>query len=205
MRSAFLALVGFVFGCGTECEPVACEKVDREARGGDVAIDLDTDTAFVFYSIDGFDADVGVTGGEIVFTTDAPSCSASSDNPCTITLERLRIELSSLTQPTNEGDVRLEHPVVSVVAPLELTDEGSGFALLPSRTRVQTCVSVDGRSDSTLVPLEKPLNMNLDFENEGASLSGTLPIRFGIGENECKQQQATGTILASGKTPWERP
>src|SRR6185503_14439026 len=115
------AVVAFatLFGCDStnECDAKGCERVDREPQTGDFVIDLDTETALVHFSIDGHESDQGLRGGEVVFTSDDPACSASSTTPCTITLVRLRLELSSATLPTSDGDVRLDEPVVSVRTP----------------------------------------------------------------------------------------
>jgi hypothetical protein len=205
MRTLAVVFAVNLLGCKSECEPVSCEKVDRGPREGDVVIALDTATAFVRYAIDDFESDLAVTAGELVLTTDDAECVASSDHPCTVTLERLRIALSSMSQPTTEGNVRLDDPVLSLVAPFELTDAGGGFVLEPERARIQTCVSVDGRPDASIVPLEQPLTLGLDFANEGASLEGTLPLAFAVGGNECVRKRARATIVVSGKTPWKRP
>jgi hypothetical protein len=202
MKYFVLSLAALVGGCGSDCDSSACKKVDREARSGEFVVELDADTAFVAYQIDDFQSDMGLAGGELVFSTEKPSCVASSDNPCRITLERLRVELSSMTQPTTEGSVELNRPVVSLVAPLELVDDGGGFFLDPGRATVQTCVSVDGRPDSAIAPLRKPFAVMLDFENRTASFEGALPVRFRFGESECVEREAEATILATGEGPW---
>jgi hypothetical protein len=202
MKCFVLSLAALAWGCGSECDSRPCKMVDREARSGEFVVELDAGRAFVSYRIDEFQSDMGLAGGELVFSTETPSCVASSDNPCRITLQRLRVELSSMTQPTTEGTVELNRPVLSLVAPLELVDEGGGFFLEPGRATVQTCVSVDDRPDSALAPLRKPFAVTLDFESRTSSFEGALPVRFGLGESECVQKEGEATILATGETPW---
>ena len=120
--------------------------------------------------------------------------------------ERLRLELSSATLPTSEGDFELDGPVLSIRAPIELSDSGGGYFLEAGVTGVQTCMSVDGRRDSATVALGDDVSMNIDIPNETFSLNGRFPLRVHVGENECNTLDATATVSASGRMPWtQRP
>jgi hypothetical protein len=196
-----MALCGLVLACGSECKEERCATVDRGPRDGDLVIALDTESAFVVYEVEGFEANAGLPGGQIVFTTNEPSCIASSNRPCRLTLHRLRLELSSMVQPTTDGDVDLDDPVLTVETPVELVDLGSGFVLEPG-VNVQTCVSVNGRSSAATDPLEAPVTLTLDFANRTSVLEGTLPVAYSFGSDECVLQRATATITAAGVSPW---
>jgi hypothetical protein len=201
-----VALCAVALGCDSECDETPCGSVDRGPQPGDFVVALDTENTFVFFAIDGHESDQGLVAGEFVFTTSDPECVASSNNPCAITLRRLRLELSSATLPTSEGDVRLEDPVLSINAPINLVDSGGGFFLQAGVTGVQTCMSVNGRRDSATVALGDDVSMNIDIPNETFSLNGSFPLRFHAGTAECQTLDATATVSASGRMPWtQRP
>jgi hypothetical protein len=197
-----VAFAGMPLACGSECRDVACKRVDLDPRSGDFVVELDTETALVFYQIDEFDSDQGLAGGQIVFRTDDPECMATPESPCTLELARLRLELGSMTQPTNEGDVQLERLVLAVETPVELVNRGSKYELPAGAANVQTCVTVDGRSDSAGAPLEASVLLSLDLTRRSLALDGVFPVRFGLGKNECVEQRATASVLATGVSPW---
>jgi hypothetical protein len=206
VRGPCVALCALAFGCDSECDETPCGPVGRGPQPGDFVVELDTETADVLFAIDGHESDQGLVAGEFVFTTTDPECVASSNNPCTIVLERLRLELSSATLPTSEGDFELDEPVLSIRAPIELSDSGYGYFLDPGQTGVQTCLSVDGRRDSATVALGDEAGMNIDVPNESFSLNGRFPLRFHAGDDECQTLDATASVSANGRVPWtQRP
>ena len=175
-----------------------------EPGATDYKIELDRDAAFVHFVIDGVESDQGLVGGEVAVEPEDASCVASPDHPCVISLKRLRVRLSSATLSTTEGDVHLENPVVSVKAPLTLVDPGSGY-VVPSGAEAQTCLSVDGRVESTTARFGADTSVIIDFENQGFSLEGPFPVRFHVEDGECKVFDATATVIASGERPWTGP
>jgi hypothetical protein len=203
MRVWVTGLATLALACGAECEKSRCTSVDLAPGANDYVMELDSGTAFVYFVINGFESDQGLVGGEVAVEPDHPSCVASSDNPCAISLKRLRLRLSSATLPTSEGHVTLEDPVLSVEAPQVLVDSGSGY-FVPRGTGVQTCMSVDGRADSARTPLASDARMLIDLENDGFSLQGSFPVRFHVEGGECKVFDATANVVSSGRGPWVR-
>jgi hypothetical protein len=192
--------------CDSECGAKPCGAVDRSAERGDYAVELDTETGFAAVEFGGQSSDFGLTGGEFVFTTLDSECAATPETPCTIVLERLRIELSSFTQPTSEGDLQIDEPVISVRAPIELVDSGGGFFLDAETTGTQICSTVNGTRDSATLALSDPASMNVDIPRQTFSLEGQFPLRFRAGSDGCETIDGSATVVASGRSPWaQRP
>jgi hypothetical protein len=186
------------------CRSRPCPPVDEGPSAEDYVIDLDTATALVTWDADGFTAQAQLYGGVMVLHASEPECVATSDHQCLVTLKRLRFELGSLTTPTTHGDIELEHVVASLVAPLELVDAGLGY-VARAGSELQSCMLVDGITDSATTVLASNLELNLDFANEGLALTGSLPISFHSGEWECSTLDLTATVVSSGLSPWSKP
>jgi hypothetical protein len=140
----------------------------------------------------------------VVLHASDPECVASSDHPCVVTLKRLRFELGSFTLPTTHGDVELEQVVASLAAPLELVDAGIGY-IADAGSELQSCMLVDGTADSATTALASNLELNLDFANEGLTLTGSLPVSFHSGDWECSSLDLTATVVSAGLLPWSKP
>jgi hypothetical protein len=193
-------------GCDSECRATFCGAVDRGPLPGDYAVELDTAGAFVSLEIDGQRADAGLTRGQFVFTADDPTCAGSATTPCTIVLQRLQLDLGSFTLPASEGELSLTDVVLSVLAPIELVNAGSGYVLTAGNTGVRTCASVNGTRDAATVALGDDGSMNVDFPNETLSVEGRFPLRFRAGSDGCEKLDATATVIAAGRSPWiQRP
>lgn len=186
------------------CRPRQCPAVDEGPSAEDYTIDLDTATALVTWDADGFTSQASLYGGVVVLHAGDPECVASSDHPCVVTLKRLRLELGSLTTPTTHGDIELEQVVASLVAPLELVDAGLGY-MANAGSELQSCMLVDGTRDSATTVLASDLELNLDFANDGLTLTGSLPISFHSGDWECSTLDLTAALISTGLSPWSKP
>lgn len=171
------------------------------AGRSDIVVALDDETAFVFLEVDGFSSDTRLLRGTVSIQTDDPMCVASSSNPCSYVINYVRIEYSSFTQPTTEGDFISNDPFVVVQGPIPVVDTGSGL-VIPDQHRVEG--GSDLVSEEGIVPpgfrrglsrITSPLSINLDVPNQAFSIEGSFSSTF-------QGHAGTGTIVASGRQPF---
>jgi len=215
MRVWSVGAMAFALACGgtknsardllpSECATHACASIDEEPTSNEFVIDLDADRAQTRFELDIFATDLGLLAGSVVLTASDPSCLASVNSPCTITLRRLRLELGSTTIATTAGDVELNDPSLSLRAPLSLVDSGSDY-VVPPETDVQACAKVEGRPDSAIVPLHADSRLHVEFSRELLAFDVVFPFRFHFGDWQCQNFDATLRVTAAGRSPWTKP
>ncbi|HEY5958833.1 MAG TPA: PKD domain-containing protein, partial [Polyangiaceae bacterium] len=101
-----------------------------EAARNDIVVRIDgSNSSAVIVVDDTAPVDGAVLDGVVSLDTDAPFCVASPSHPCYYTLNYLRIEYTSFTVNTTDGDYYTNNPHVLMQGPLAVEDHGLGIEL----------------------------------------------------------------------------
>jgi hypothetical protein len=196
--SPLILCFSVVTGCGKgECTKFGgCPQVDEDAGAGARLVTLDQDALLFFES--GF-TPVVLSGGEVIFTPTEPGCVASMDHPCQLVLQRLQFRVGNFDIPYSDGSrLAVDEPVVSLTAPVELVDNGSGY-FVPASSVFQTCASVDGRRQSDSAASQDILVLHVDDMSQSLSVSGAFVLAVHADDDDCSQLYYPMRVTATGR------
>ena len=199
-KASILAAVALVtYGCGKgECTKFGgCPAVDEDADAGAVVITLKSSDAFIVINDDPSQTDA-LLGGQVILSPSEPNCIASLDHPCHATLSRLRFQVGSLTQEfSDDSTLTVDEPVVSLITPIELEDQGSGF-LIPAGNQFQTCALVDGRRQSDMAKSNGPTTLIFDELTRSMSVSSDFVVIVHADSDKCAAVIYSMHLIAGG-------
>jgi hypothetical protein len=194
---AAIALVTQACGKGECTKFGGCPTVDVNEDADAVVISLDSSTAFVTVDADPSEA-WALLGGQVILAPSERDCVASSDHPCHATLRRLKLEVSAFTQRfSDDSTLSVDEPVVSLVAPVELDDTGSGFVISADH-RFQTCALVDGRRQSDMAKSNEPTTLMFDETSRSMSISSSFVLIVHGDSDKCAAVPYSMHLIASG-------
>lgn len=205
-----LAAASFVFaaGCSDPDDPVPCNDVpecpvvDEDATEDDVRV-LWSDGQTLAMTLDGEPTDIGVIGGEVVFTPDPddPNC----DGPCSITLKRLTLTLRTLYFVSSQDSVRVSGLTLAFKGPIVLDNPDGAGSILPASAETLTCATVKEIPWAHASTLGQPGRLVARATNEELSFEAVVPMAVDGSTAEGCQSFAIelgGTLL--GATPFDQ-
>ena len=199
-KALVLAAVALVTnGCGKgACTKFGgCPAVDEDGDAGAVAINLNYSNALVTIDEDP-PQDMALLGGQVILAPSEPNCVASLDHPCHATLSRLKFQVSGFTQRfSDDSTLMVDEPAVSLVAPVELDDQGAGF-LIPAGSQFQTCALVDGRRQSDTAKSNELTTLIFDEQSRSMSVSSNFVLIVHADSDKCAAVTYSMHLIAAG-------
>ena len=199
-KALILATIALVTnGCGKgECTKFGgCPAVDEDMDAGTVVINLNSSNAFITIDEDPSQA-MALLGGQVILAPSEPNCIASSDHPCHAKLSRLKFQVSGFTQRFSDNStLTVDEPVVSLMAPVELDDQGAGF-LIPAGNQFQTCALVDGRRQSDRAKSNELTTLIFDEPSRSMSVSSSFVLIVHADSDKCAAVTYSMHLIAAG-------
>lgn len=183
-------------GCQSDCESVACPNLETAVQRQSVSVPLAPGTV-ARLTLQDESGTVLLGGGELQFSVNPPACLVGVGSECQVTLEGLRLELTSFTIETNLGTIAMEDATLRLHEPVRLESSASGY-LLPADSLVHTCGSVDGRDDHGVAQLRESPRLRLDSSRQALALDGEFPVVLHAGDGSCEQLEGRLTLVATG-------
>lgn len=180
-----------------------CASVDSDGGPSDHVVDLGSGALVSLVAGNQNSVQV-LAGGQVVFRQQAPSCVPSAGTSCSLTLERLRLELADFRLDLSNGStLTVAEPVASLVAPIEIQDLGSGF-VIPTGSDFQTCATVDGGPQSGRASAPAIGVVTVDPWRQQLSIDAAVPMLLHADNTECTELSLTLYVLAAGVSPWKQ-
>jgi hypothetical protein len=183
------------------CEAAThCPVVDENATAEDVRVAW-AGGQDITVTLNGAPSDIGLVGGEVVFTPDPedPDCEGS----CAITLKRMNFLLDPLYLVSSSDSLKVSNLDVSFVAPLSLESPDGAGAVLPAGSETHACAKVKNLLTALPNALVEDGRLTARATTEELTLDARIPLTlYGSSESGCLQFDLELSGVLSGALPF---
>ncbi|HEY5959970.1 MAG TPA: hypothetical protein VIV60_25620 [Polyangiaceae bacterium] len=177
------------------CLDQACPVIGDVSTSGDVVFHLDSADSLVSYALGDTFVNAKLKSGEFAIQIGDMDCMASEAHVCSATINHFQLEFDSVSFPVARGN--LDNVVFATDVPLPIRDGGDGY-VIGSGTQVQACMSIDGRNDSYVGPLNSSIVLKTDLASGVATLEGNIPFQFHQSNEACEVVGGASVTFIAG-------